>query len=120
MKFFILLVLSVMVAFFLGPFFPYWGIMLCIAIVSALVGGTGTGSFFSAALAVWAVWLLVPFFIISKTESELPTKIGQIMGFGHAHLLVWATSLIGFLIGGFSALTGNRLRKLFEKEKIHY
>lgn len=109
-----------MAAFFLGPFLSYWGLMLLIGLLAAFVGGKGTGAFFSAALAVGAVWLLVPFLITLNTGSDLPEKVSQIMNIDHSFVLLLATSSIGFLIGGFGALTGNRFRRLFEKDRINY
>lgn len=120
MRFLLLFALSAFTAFILGPILPYWGIMLLIAILATVVGGSGIGAFFSAGLAVGIVWLLVPLRITMKTGSDLPEKISQLMNIEHSFMLLLATSLIGFLIGGFGALTGNRLRKLFEKDRTVY
>jgi hypothetical protein len=120
MRFLLLFSLSGLTALLLGPFLPYWGLMLLMGIFAAFVGGTGTGAFFSAALAVGIVWLLIPLRITRNTGSNLPEMIGQLMDINHSFMLLLATSLIGFLIGGFGALTGNRFRKLIEKERTIY
>lgn len=120
MRFLLLFVLSGLTAFLLGPILPYWGLMFFIAILAALVGGTGVSAFFSAGLAIGIVWLLVVLRITIKTGSDLPEKIGQLMNIENSFMLLLATSLIGFLIGGFGALTGNRFRKLFERDRTIY
>lgn len=120
MKFLILFVCSGVAALILGPFIPYWGIMLSIAVLAAILGGKGVYSFFSAGLGMGLVWYLIPLMIQWDTESTLPERVAQIMGLEHEGLLLAATSFLGFLMGGLAALTGNLFRKLFEKDKGFY
>lgn len=120
MRFLFLFILSGLTAFFFGVYLPHWGLMLAIAVLAGLIGGDGWMAFFAAGLAVGAVWLFVPYTIISETSSDLPEKVASIMGQGNSALLYVATSLMGFLIAGFGALTGNRFRNLFEKHPIKY
>lgn len=117
MRFFILFFLSGLVAYFLGAFLPHWGLMVVIAVLAGLIGGSGWSAFFSAALAVGTVWLLVPIMISLRTGSELPERVAGVMGFEHSMILFVATSLVGFLLAGFSALTGNRFRRIFIQDK---
>jgi len=116
MKYFLLFVTSGLVVLLTGPFLPHWGLMLVIAVTAALVGGNSLRSFFSAALAWGIVWFAVPLLIMLKTGSDLPEKIGGIMGISNEIFLVAATALTGFLMGGLGALTGNLFGKLFEKD----
>lgn len=116
MKFSLLFILSGLCAYFFGAYLPHWGLMLVIGIVAAGVGGKSSMAFFSAALAVGAVWFFVPLLIISKTGSDLSEKMATIMGMGSDQALFGATSLVGFLLGGLGALSGNRLRKLFKND----
>lgn len=119
MKFAILFFFALFASLLLGSIIPYWGIMIILAGVSALVKGNGVMAFFSTALGVGSVWLFMPLFIWSTTGSELPQKMGEIMGLGNSSLLLGISGLIGFLIGGFSGLTGNLFGRLFESND-HY
>ena len=116
MRFSLLFILSAICSFVFGAYLPHWGLMLVIGALAAAVGGKDSMAFFSAALAVGAVWFFVPLLIVIRTGSELPEKMSSIMGLGSDLALFGATALLGFLIGGFGALTGNRLRKLFKKD----
>ena len=116
MRFALLFSASGLAAYFLGPYMPYWALMLLIAVMAALMGGNGWVAFLSAAMAVGIIWFIIPFMISLNTGSDLPEKIAAIMGVEHNMLLFAAASFMGFLIAGFSALTGNRFRKLFDKE----
>lgn len=120
MKFLILFLSSGLAALILGPFLPFWAMMSVIAVLAFLTGGKGSHSFFSAALGMGLAWFFVPLWITWNTGSALPEKVARIMGIDHYGILVAATALVGFLIGGFAALTGNRFRKLFEKDRGFY
>ncbi|MBS9524857.1 hypothetical protein KIH41_11900 [Litoribacter ruber] len=120
MKFLLLFVFSVVLALILGPFLPFYGLMIAIALMAALVGGKRIVAFAASGLGVGLVWIAVPMWVTLQTESELPAKIGQIMGLENPIILVLATGLLGFLIAGFSALTGNSFRKIFEQTGSPY
>ena len=117
MKFSLLFILSGLVAHFFGAYLPHWGMMLAVGVLGALVGGKGSMAFFSAAFGVGAVWFFIPLWITFRTNSILPEKMAEIMGFNGDLALFGVTALLGFLSGGLAALTGNLLRKIFEKEK---
>lgn len=116
MRFSLLFILSATCAYVFGAYLPHWGLMLVIGALAAAVGGKDWMAFFSAGMAVGAVWFFVPLLIVIRTGSDLPEKMSLIMGLGSDLALFGATALLGFLIGGFGALTGNRLRKFFEKD----
>ena len=120
MRFLVLFFLSILVAYLLGPVLPHWALMLVIAFLAALVGGGGASAFFAAALAVAVVWFFVPFFIIRETGSAPSDNMALIFGLRSPLFLMGATSLPGCFLGGFSALTGNLFRKIFEKDKLTY
>ncbi|MEX0883065.1 MAG: hypothetical protein WDZ72_06275 [Cyclobacteriaceae bacterium] len=114
MRFFIQVVLSALISLILGPYLVYWVLMLIIAGMAALIKGPAFLSFVAGAIGVGSVWVLVPLFIWSGSDSDLPEKIAAIMGMGNSALLVGISGLIGFFIGGSSALAGNLFGKLFE------
>lgn len=120
MRFLLLFITSGLTAWCVGPFLPYWGIMLVIAVLASLVGGNGVTAFFSGALGMGGVWLLVSLLITLNNETEFPLKIARIMGFEQELVLVGITFLLGFFIGGLGALTGNLFRKLLEKDRSGY
>ncbi|GAB3654819.1 hypothetical protein GCM10028791_25710 [Echinicola sediminis] len=120
MKILIYILLFAFVTLLGGPFLSYWLMMLVWAILGALIGGDSTTKFFSAALGVGAVWFGQTLWISFTTGSPLPEMMGEIMQVGGRAVLMAITGLLGFLLGGFSALTGDRFRKLFEKKKTYY
>ncbi len=120
MKFALMLIVYAAITLILGPIWSYWVLMLFWAITGALFGGGAARAFFSAALAVGLVWIGQSFWITWSTASPLPEKMGEIIGGVSKGILMGITGVMGFLIGGMSALTGNRFRKLFEKKRPYY
>ena len=120
MRFLLLFIASGLATWLLGPFLPYWGIMLIIAVFASLVGGNGLTAFFAGALGMGGAWLLVSLLITFHDATGFPHKMAEIMGFEQALSLVGLTFLLGFLIGGLGALTGNFFRRLLEKDRSGY
>lgn len=118
MKFSALFILSVLCAYFFGVYLPHWVLMLVICLLAAIIGGKASMAFFSAALAVGAVWFFVPLWITVRTDSDFPDRMAEIMGLGNGLALFGLTALLGFLLGGLAGLTGNRLRRILEKEAL--
>ena len=116
LKFILITVISGCLVFFFGPYIPFWGLMLGVALTSFLIGGSSGYSFLGGALAFGLIWLGVSYWIWIQTGSELPEKMAVLMGLEDSSYLWLGTSIIGFVIGGFSALTGNLARRLFAKK----
>lgn len=120
MKFFTLCIVSGLAALLLGPLMPFWVLMFVIGISAALIGGKRITAFFGGGLGMAIVWFAIPLWITIRTGSELPLRIGAIMGLDNPIILILITCLIGFLIGGLSAWTGNSFRKIFKEPDMPY
>lgn len=119
MRLIVQLLINALIAYGLGGLVPYWVIMILIGGLAVGWKGPAINAFIAGALGVGLVWLLVPLITWSATDSELPDLIARIMGMENGALLVGITALLGFLIGGSSALTGNLLWKLFQRNQFY-
>lgn len=119
MKFAVLFVSSALIWLILGNLIPYWGIMVLIFGVAVMVQTDGITAFLATGLGVGMVWLFLPLYIWITTESDLPNRMGEIVGLKNSTFLLAITGVIGFLLGGFSGLTGNLLRKIFHRDTFH-
>ncbi|WP_291782101.1 hypothetical protein [Cecembia sp.] len=114
-KFLILFLLTALIVLIVGPYYPFWVLMLAIAIFSYFIGaGSGT-SFLAAGFAFALVWFFLVMRILVLTNSDLPAQMAALMGLNNDNLLWFATALLGFFIGGFAALTGVFLKRLFQR-----
>jgi hypothetical protein len=113
-KFLILFLLTAVAVFILGSYFPFWGLMLVVAVLSYLIGAGAGTSFLSAGLSFAMVWFLLLMQILMQTNSDLPGQMATLMGLKNENLIWFGTALLGFLIGGFAAMTGSLLKRLFK------
>ena len=114
-KFLILSLLTALAVFFLGSFVPYWGLMVAVALIAFLVGAGAGVSFLASGLSFGLMWFLMVFKVLVEANSALPQQMAELMGLKNDNMLWFATALLGFLIGGFSALTGALLKGLLQE-----
>lgn len=114
-KFFGLFILVALIVYFVGNYLPFWGIMILVALATYFIGASPGISFLSSGLSYGLVWLFLSIWISIDSGSDLPKKMAELMGLSNDNLLWFATGLIGFIIGGFSGLTGSLFRKVLEK-----
>jgi hypothetical protein len=115
MRFILLTVLTALLVVFLNPISPFWGVMIAIGIVSAIVYPNGIGGFLGGGLGMGLTWLGQCIYLGITTGSSLPDRMGDLMGLGSGMTLVAVTGVVGFFLGAFSGLTGVLFRKMMEK-----
>ena len=116
-RFIALLIFSTLFLLILGPFFPYPIMMVGVFVLAYLVGGNGITSFLAGGLSFGFVWFFMAVYISLSSNSTLPSKMAELMGVGNSNLLWLATGILGFLLGGFSALSGSLLRNILKKKR---
>ncbi|MCL6260002.1 hypothetical protein M3O96_12945 [Aquiflexum sp. TKW24L] len=112
----ILFILISLLVLLIGPYAPYWVLMIGVSIVAFLIGARNAPSFFSAGLSFGLTWMGLALFISIKTDSELPIRMAELMGMQNDNLLLFGTAILGFLIGSLSGLTGSMAKKLFQRK----
>lgn len=116
MKFISLTLLSALVVVFLNPFFSFWIIMILIGGISAMIGTKGFVSFLAGGMGMGLAWFGHTVFLSYSTGSPLPDQMAEIMGLGSGVALNAITGILGFILGGFSALSGSLFRKVLKVE----
>lgn len=116
MRFIFLTMLTAILVVFLNAVAPYWIVMIGISILSALLFPSGIGAFMGAGLGMGLTWIGQCIYLEITTSSPLPDQMGELMGIGSGTSLIFVTGLIGFLLGGFSGLTGILFRKMFVRD----
>lgn len=100
----------------IGEYFIAWWMIAIVAfMVHVFYKMKAILAFFSGFLAIFFLWMALSFYIHHQTHGILTVKMGAILGIqGEGTTLVLISALIGALVGGFSALTGNYFRKLID------
>lgn len=113
MRFILTTVLIGLLAFIAGLFLPWWVLALVAFGVALLLPQTNARSFLAGFLGIFLMWSVVASWIDIKNNSLLSHKVAQIIPLGGSSLaLVLVSALVGALVGGFAAMSGNSLRQL--------
>lgn len=119
------MILSILGILLLGQFcrfgMPWWGLAPIAFIVSWIFRLPGLGAFFSGLIAGALLWGSAAYFPDAANGSALSAKVGQIFQGISSSGLLYVTALIGGLLGGMGALTGQWARDMFSKpDRIYY
>lgn len=114
-RFVLVFALTAVLVVLVGKWFPFWILMVLVALTCFLTGIGPTKGFFSAGFGFGLAWLVLSIWISIDSESELPKKVAELMGLKNDNLLWFGTGILGFLIGGFAGLTGSMFKKIFER-----
>ncbi len=106
MKFVIQIIATIIVCFLLQTFLPWWTMAVGSLAVAYAISNKGGASFVAGFIAVGLLWFGMAFYIDQITNSILTEKMNKLLPLNSFIL----TTLIGGLVGGFSALTGALLR----------
>lgn len=111
MKFVVAIILTALLSFVAGLYFPWWTIAIAAFLVALLIYQKTWKAFLAGFLGLLLLWSGLAYWIDVNNESILSAKIGELIGVGsNSFLLILITGLIGGLVAGFAALSGNFLR----------
>ncbi len=112
MKFFISLILTMLLSFAACLFFPWWSIAIAAFVVAALIPQKPFKAFLTGFVALFILWGGISFWISNNNDHILAHKVSQLLiKMDNPYLLILTTAFIGALVAGFAALAGSYLRK---------
>ena len=112
MKFFISLILTILLSFAACLFLPWWGIAIAAFVVAALIPQKPFKAFLTGFIALFLLWGGLSFWISNNNNHILAHKVSQlILKMDNPYLLILATALIGAIVAGLAALAGSYMRK---------
>jgi hypothetical protein len=112
MKFFISLILTILLSFAACLFLPWWSIAIASFVVAALIPQKPLKAFLTGFIALFLLWGGLSFWMSNNNDNILAHKVSQlILKMDNPYLLILATALIGAIVAGFAALAGSYLRK---------
>ena len=111
MRFILSILLIAALSFLAGLILPWWSIAIVAFIVGLLLPQSIGLGFLSGFLGIFILWFILALWIDIKNESILSHKIAQLFPLGGSSIaIIIVTALIGGLVGGFAAMSGNSLR----------
>lgn len=116
MKFIASTIITSLLAFSLGLFFPWWTVAVAGMLTGFFIPQGRFLSLFSSLLGVFLLWAGMAFFMSLSNDHILAKKISlMILKSSSPLLLIFVSALIGGLVAGVSAFSGRSLALLFQK-----
>jgi hypothetical protein len=118
MKFMIQVVLTGLLSYGAEHFLPWWTIGICAAIVAVGLPLNRITALLGGFTAIALFWMVAATLIDVRTNSILSVKIAPLLGFQSSTLLILLTGLVGGIVGGLGALSGQLLRTLLTQKRV--
>lgn len=109
MKFLLSIILTSLLSFIAGIYFPWWTIAIVAFLVAMLIPQTITRSFFAGFLAIFLLWAILALWIDIKNDSILSNRVAQLFSLGYSFIIIVVTAFTGALISGLAAISGSAL-----------
>jgi hypothetical protein len=114
MKFFLSVVLIILIAFIAGIYLPWWSLAIVAFLVGLLIYQGGFLAFLAGFVALFILWGVLALIINIENQGLFAGKIANLLPLGGSSLiLIFITALIGALVAGLAALTGSLLRRIW-------
>ncbi len=111
MKFSVTVLLTALLGFISGLFFPWWGIAITSLLVAVLIHQTAGKAFLAGLLGIQLLWVGLALWRDVMNHGILSKKIASVLPLGgNTILLITITGLVGGLVAGFAAMSGSYLR----------
>jgi hypothetical protein len=113
-KFIVSILLSALMGYAIGIYgnLPWWSFVVTNFIIAIVVNQKPGKSFLSGALGIGLLWLVLALVIDTQNNHILSVKVANILPLKGSYIaLIIITSVVGFLLGGLSSLTGSFVRK---------
>lgn len=111
MKFSVALLLTALLSFVAGLYFPWWSMAIASFLVALLVHQKAGKAFAAGFSGLVLLWTGLAWWINVKNENILAARIGELLGIGNnPFLLITITAAIGGLVAGLAAISGSYLR----------
>ncbi len=117
MKFILQTVLTALLSCVAAQFLPWWSVVICAAAVALILDLNKAMAFWGGFVAVSLLWMVIATVIDVKTQAILSSKVALLLGFQNSTLLILLTGMLGGIVGGLGALSGQQLRTLLNKEE---
>jgi len=120
MKLILKSLLIILFTYLFQKFLPWWSIAAAAFLINVILHTKAYSSFASGFLGIAVLWFIVALILDQNTNSILTKKIAQLFMLNEPILLVFVTSILGGIVGGFSGLTGSFFRSMLKKKRKDY
>lgn len=112
MKFAIQTLLTALFSYIAAYFFPWWTLVICAGVVAMCLSLNKRAAFLGGFVGISLLWMLLATLLDVSNNSLLSAKMALLLGLQSTTVLILLTGLVGGLLGGLGALSGQQLRTL--------
>jgi hypothetical protein len=116
MKFLVQLILTIILAFILVQFLPFWGMAVAAFFVAILFNHSSWGSFLAGFLGIALFWTISAWIFSDANNNIMLERVAGIFKLTPMALL-FVMFLMGGLLGGFAAASGSHLHRIVFRRK---
>jgi hypothetical protein len=120
MRFFLQVMLTSLVSYILQQFISPWVVVPIAATISMLTQVKTSPAFLGGFAAIGLLWMCKATIIDVYTDSILSAKVAVLLGLNSTILLIILTGLVGGVLGGLGAASGQQILKIFKKKKSDF
>ena len=117
MKLIFRIILIAGIGFFASNMLGWWSIAVIAFVIAFLLYGNNFASFLSGFLGAGLLWMGYAWMLDVETNQIMSQQMASVLQQSEPIILVIATGVIGALLGGFGAVTGNSARLIFIKKR---
>ena len=105
---------TIILAFVLSQFLPWWSVMLAALITSVFISLKRSAVFFVPFIGVFIFWIVYAYWLSGSNDFVLANKIAVLLPLqGNPYLLILINGIIGGLAAGIAAVFGKQCVVLF-------
>lgn len=111
MKFIVAFILTALLSYAAGFYFPWWSIAIAAFAVAAIIPQKPLRAYLAGFSSLFLLWVVLALVIDMNNEHLLSMKMSTLLFKSPSHAtIVSVTGLVAGLVGGFAALAGSYLR----------
>ncbi len=117
MRFLVQVILTSLLSYILQQFIAPWIVVPIAMFVALMTQNNTSAAFLGGFAAISLLWMAKATMIDVYTNSILSVKVAEIMGVKSSIMLILLTGLVGGLLGGLGAASGQHLRYMLKRKQ---
>jgi hypothetical protein len=107
---------TIILAYLLSLFIPWWSVMVAAFAIALLVPLKKGAVFFIPFIAILIFWMVYSYVLSSANDFTLARRIAVLLPLGgNPYVLILVTGVVGGIAAGSAAIFGKQLNLIFKK-----
>lgn len=117
MRFLVQVILTSFLSYMLQQFIAPWIVVPVAMFVALMTQDNASAAFLGGFAAISLLWMVKATIIDVYTNSILSVKVAAVLGFRSSIMLILLTGLIGGVLGGLGAASGQKISNMLKRKQ---